>query len=271
MTLRTMTLRMPYRRLAAGALACVLAPAIASAQPTQGACAAPKDLMRLARPLARTADRLAKHEPLTIVAIGSSSTAGAGASSAAASYPSRLAVELKTRFPTDTIRVINRGVNGEEAGDMLARFGESVIKEKPDLVLWQVGTNSVLRARGVAPVNPLILDGIRQLKEIGADVVMIDLQYAPRVIERPDAGGMVRLISAAAKETNVDLIQRFAVMRFWHDQEHLDFTDFISPDGVHMNDWSYACLAKLIGASIVEAATRNAASAHAALPGRLAP
>jgi len=40
----------------------------------------------------------------------------------AASYPARLEVELRSRFPGVAITVLNRGVNGEEAGDMLARF-----------------------------------------------------------------------------------------------------------------------------------------------------
>src|SRR5215472_6387478 len=78
------------------------------------ACSAPAALMRLTQPLPRLALRLAKHQPVTIVAIGSSSTSGAGASSPAASYPSRLALELRARFPGDSITVINRGVNGEE-------------------------------------------------------------------------------------------------------------------------------------------------------------
>ena len=82
----------------------------------------PSELTRLASPLARTAKHLASGEPLKIVAIGSSSTAGAGASSPAHSYPSRLAVELATLFPKQPITVVNRGVNGEETPDMLARF-----------------------------------------------------------------------------------------------------------------------------------------------------
>ena len=39
--------------------------------------------------------------------------------------------------------------------------------------------------------------------------------------------------------------------------------EFASPDNLHMNDWGYACLAKQISAAIVEAATRNVASASA--------
>ena len=38
---------------------------------------------------------------------------------------------------------------------------------------------------------------------------------------------------------------------------------FVSPDRLHMNDWSYACWAKLLGAAIAEAATRPIASAAA--------
>src|SRR5579862_876765 len=71
-------------------------------------CSAPTEFSHFDRPLIRTARRLAGGEPLTIVAIGSSSTAGAGASSPDASYPSRLAVELKQRFPLQDITVLNQ-------------------------------------------------------------------------------------------------------------------------------------------------------------------
>ena len=35
---------------------------------------------------------------------------------------------------------------------MLARLPEQVIQENPDLVLWQLGTNAVLRDRPLDPV-----------------------------------------------------------------------------------------------------------------------
>jgi acyl-CoA thioesterase I len=250
------------RGLSAAFIACGLTPAVAAELP-QRACKAPNELVRLTQPLARTAQRLAHSEPLTIVAIGSSSTAGAGASSKAMSYPSRLQAELQAQFPHSFIKVINHGINGEEARDMLARFGDDVIAEKPDLVLWQVGSNSVLRDRPVAPTTPLVLDGVRRLKAIGADVVIIDPQFAPKLIAKSDARAMVDLISETAKAADVDLVQRFSIMRYWHDDEHMAFSDFLSPDDLHMNDWSYGCLAKLISASITEAATRGVTSAQA--------
>ena len=229
-------------------------------------CGAPAEFTRLNYPLRHAARRLARGEPLTIVAIGSSSTAGAGASSAAASYPSRLAVELKQRFPGHDIVVFNRGVSGEETEQMMARFETGVIAAHPDLVLWQVGTNSVLRDHPLKPHSVLLHEGIAQLKEAGADVVLIDMQFAPRVLVKPETPGMEDQIAVAAKDESVDLFRRFAVMRNWHEVQHIPFDVFVAPDELHMNDWGYACVAKLLAAGIADAATRPIASAavHAA-------
>jgi acyl-CoA thioesterase I len=120
-------------------------PFSAQAEIPAPSCDTPLDLIRLANPLSRLAQKLATHGPITIVAIGSSSTAGAGASSTAKNYPSQLAVELKRLFPTRSFTVLNRGANGEEVDDMLKRFDKDVVVAKPDLVLWQLGTNSVIR------------------------------------------------------------------------------------------------------------------------------
>ena len=235
-------------------------PHAASAQGL-AACDGPSNANRLDQPLRRTAERLKAGQPLTIVAVGSSSTSGAGASFSAASYPSRLEVELKERFPAATIRVLNRGVGGEEVPDMVARFERTVLGEKPDLILWQVGTNSVLRGHSVISTFAHIAEGLRRLKASGADVVLMDPQFAPKVLAKADSEDMVDLITAAAKAENVGLFHRFAVMRHWNKTMKLPFETFLSPDGLHLNDWSYACVAKLLGATIAEAATRQTAVA----------
>jgi lysophospholipase L1-like esterase len=239
------------------------AAALAVAGRSAFACSAPAEFSQLNYPLRHSARRLANGEPLTIVAIGSSSTTGVGASSPAMSYPSRLAVELKQRFPGREITVLNRGVNGQETHEMVARFATDVIAAHPDLVLWQVGTNSVLRDHPLRPHSVLLRDGIAQLKEAGTDVVLIDMQFVPRVIAKPETPGMEDQIALSAKEQSVDLFRRFALMRNWHEVQHIPFETFVSPDELHMNDWSYACVARLLAAAIAEAATRPIASAAA--------
>jgi len=231
-------------------------------------CSAPKELSRLDRPLAHTARLLAAGLPIRIVALGSSSTAGAGATTPDASYPSRLAADLRERFPDHDITVINRGVNGEEASDMLARLDTTVIAEEPDLVIWQLGTNSVLRDKPSEASASLIDKGVARIKAAGADVILVDPQFAPKVISKHKLSRMLELLAFKSKQLNVNLFQRFAMMRDWREQQGIPFKTFVSSDELHMNDWSYACLAKVLSAAIAEAATRPMASAaaHAAPP-----
>jgi acyl-CoA thioesterase I len=242
--------------------AALTGPAAAAAPAdSHAACKVVAGQDRLDYPLARVARHLETDRSIKIVAIGSSSTAGAGASSPDATYPSRLEAELTQHFLWNDITVLNRGANGEEAPDMLARFDTSVVAEKPDLVIWQMGTNSVLRDRPLDPKATVLHEGLARLKAIHADVILIDPQFAPKIIAKPDVEGMVAQIAATAKEQSVDLFRRFALMKRWHQSDHMPFEAFVSPDGVHMNDWSYACLAKWLGAAIVEAATRSTTTA----------
>ena len=227
-------------------------------------CRAAAGLARLDHVLVRTMQRLDAGLPITIVAVGSSSTAGAGASSPSHSYPSRLAVELQQLFPGHPITVLNRGANGEEAFDTLARFERDVLAAKPDLVLWQVGTNSLLRERKLEVFGTAIHEGVARLKASAADVVLIDPQFAPQVLAMPGIGDVNSLIANVAKRDNVNLFRRFAVMQNWREASGIPFATFLTPDDLHMNDWGYGCIARVLAGAIAEAASRPALTARAA-------
>lgn len=251
------------KSLVAATLLAAILPAAAEADTGSPPCRNAAELIRLAGPLSRVAHRVATRAPITIVAIGSSSTAGAGASSPAASYPSRLEVELRGHFRGHTVKVINRGVNGEEIADMVKRFDTAVVAAKPDLVIWQLGTNSIIRDHKLSSHRGLIRAGLKKIRAIGADVVLIDPQYAPQVIAKADAKEMVEFLAVTAKQENVDLFRRFDVMKRWYEVDRLSFDTFVASDGLHLNDWSYACMAKGLGQAIAEAAQRPVQSATA--------
>lgn len=213
-------------------------------------CPLTLDRERLLAPLARTAQRIADRLPVKIVALGSSSTYGVGASTTAASYPSRLAEQLALGLPDQQITVLNRGINGEEATQTLSRLDADVIAERPDLVLWQIGTNALLRKIPLEPNS--LLEGMTRMKKIGADVVLIDPQYAPRFFATRDAERIVSIISAASSAAHVAMFHRFALMRRWHEIDRLPLKTFLSWDGLHLNDWGYACFAKSLGTAILE-------------------
>jgi acyl-CoA thioesterase I len=225
------------------------------------ACTAPSELTRLDYTFKRVSQKIAAGQPIKIVAIGSSSTAGAGASSPALTYPARLEAELRELMPRVSVTVVNRGVNGEESRDMLERFERDVFSESPDMVIWQVGSNSVLRDRPLTDAPVPLNHGLKLLREHGADVVLMNPQYAPKAFTKHDIEGMVHLIAVTAKEKSVNLFQRFAVMRYWQLTEGFPLSTFLSPDELHLNDWSYGCIAKLLAGAIHETATRSTLTA----------
>jgi len=237
----------------------IAAPANASSPP----CRSQQSLIGLGGSLAQVARRIDAGQTVTIVAIGSSSTAGAGATSPAMNYPNRLAVELQQQFPKARFNVINQGVNGEEVADMLRRFDTAVIANKPDLVLWQLGTNSLIRDHAMSDRGASIRMGLFKIRATGADTILIDPQYAPKVIAKPLAPQMVDFIAEISRDENVGLFRRFAVMKHWSEVERLPFDAFVIADGLHMNDWGYGCMAHNLGVAIAETVKRPIVAAKA--------
>ena len=74
--------------------------------------------------------------------------------------------------------------------------------------------------------------------------MLIDPQFAPKVIVKEGVASTVELIATTAKEEDVDLFPRFNLMKHWSEVDHVAFERFVSPDGLHLNDWGYAWMAK---------------------------
>ena len=233
----------------------LIAPTAANAASDSPSCSAPSEMTRLDHAINRTAARISAGRSIRIVALGSSSTAGAGATSPANCYPARLETELRQRLPNADIVVLNRGIGGEVVREMLARLESSVLAEQPDLVLWQVGTNAIVDEEKPSEEGLLVRKGLARLRAEGVDVVLIDPQYVPKVIAKPGATTMVRVLHNAARDEKIGVFRRFAIMGHWRQAMRIPFGQFTSRDGLHMNDWSYGCIAELLASSLVDAAS----------------
>nr|WP_249803277.1 SGNH/GDSL hydrolase family protein [Bradyrhizobium sp. 21] len=185
-----------------------------------------------------------KHGQVKVIAIGSSTTAGEGG---IAPYPQRLLADLRIKFPNVEIEVINRGVGGEDAPLELKRFDHDVFDLRPDLVIWQVGTNSVWQPAGpsFADTTKDIREGVDRLLDAKRiDVILMDLQYVPAVLTpttRKKADAMVEAISQIAHEKGVNVFRRFALMKGWHDVAKIAFDRMVDPGDdtrLHASDWT---------------------------------
>src|SRR5215475_3286767 len=161
-------------------------------------CTVPQEMTQFTVGLPHTAGALGSGKALVIVAIGSSSTRGVGASNPAHTYPALLNEDLQRRWPQLAVTVVNKGVSGEIASQMLSRFEGDVLPYHPQLVIWQTGTNQALRTGDIGGYIDTVREGINRLKAIGTDVVLMDPQFAPRVLARPTHPFIVDSISAMA-------------------------------------------------------------------------
>jgi acyl-CoA thioesterase I len=214
-------------------------------------CRASRELLDVGNPLdiARTA--VADDRELRIVALGSSSTQGYGASNPQFAYPAQLKMKLEAAMPGVTIHVWNKGVGGQDAEEMTARMKTDVKPERAHLVIWQVGTNSAIRRTPLDKFAEKLRAGIDLGQSLGANFLMMNLQYVPAVVALPDEEEYARVMADVAKEKHVGLFNRFAIMRSWYN-DGMPYAQFVTNDGLHLNDFGQKCIGKLLSMAILE-------------------
>jgi lysophospholipase L1-like esterase len=209
--------------------------------------------------LPRVARQLASRLPVRIVAFGSSSTEGVGATSPSATYPARLETELNQALPGEAkhVSVLNRGVGGEDVDDMLARLDRDVLAAKPDLVIWQTGSNDPLRSVPLARFFEETKAGIGKMRAAGLDVMLMEPQWCPKLQETAGADLYREAVRSVGSELAVPVIRRADLMRKWVAENRLSSNQLLSKDGFHMTDGGYALLAREIANEILSAAQQT--------------
>jgi len=213
-------------------------------------------------PLPASRAALRAGRPLTIVAFGSSSTEGAGASTPDHAYPARLEALLRAALPGRTVRVLNRGVGGQDVHEMLARLDADVLAERPQLVVWQAGANAALRGMDPEAFRAALADGLDRLRAMGADVVLMDSQLSPVVLSRPLHRRIVAELRSVAAARSAPVFSRAELMRAWEAAGTPPW-DMLQSDGLHHNDRGYACVAEALASAILRG-LRGAAPVMAA-------
>ena len=120
---------------------------------------------------------LASAEPIQIVALGDSLTAGFGLDPGQ-SFPEQLEVALKARG--HDVTVANAGVSGDTASDGLARLEWSVPAEA-DIVIVELGANDTLRGIDPAVTRRALSDILAKLTGRGQAVLLAGMLAPPNL------------------------------------------------------------------------------------------
>src|SRR5262245_24682060 len=236
------------------------APAMADPAP-------PKASPRLGLQLPRLGRALRETGTANVLAIGSSSTAGVGASSPSRTYTARLEADLETALTGTDFDVIGHGLSGEVAQGAADRMKREVEDVKPDLVIWQVGTNDALRHVAIEGFRNCLKKTLAWLKEQQVDVVLVNPQYGDQLTKDSFYEQVVNAVGEVAREGDVLLVDRFQFMRKLQRERGDRF--YLSTDNLHMNDEGYGALAEQLATTIITAlpqATHNTASVRQSSP-----
>lgn len=231
---------------------CIALAVPAAALAFESPCTLPDKLLTAREKLPRIAAKIARGEPIKIVALGSSSTAGVGASSPAKTYPARLEVELQRLIPRSHIAIVNKGIGGDDSEQMMLRFKRDVLDEHPDLLIWQTGTNAALKRNNVDAFSKDLQLGLKKLRAAHIDVMFMTPQQSPRFDEAPNHQAFTDRIEQAAKRSGAPVIRRYDYMKYWKASGQMTTAEMINDDGLHMTDLAYDCLARSAAQQIAQ-------------------
>ena len=213
------------------------------------------------RPLRGIRKALSTQRNVKVLAIGSSSTEGVGASKPSATYIAKLETSLEGAFKGMDFDVVGRGKGGEVAQGAADRMKREVEEVKPDLVVWQVGTNDALRHVDLERFKSCLRTTLAWLAQNKFDVILVDPQYGNQLVKDSYYEKVVAAIAEVASEARVLLVDRFETMR---ELQRERGNIYLSSDNLHLNDTGHRCMAEQLARSIVAGLLQ--ADAEADLP-----
>lgn len=215
-------------------------------------CALPNYLLLGDAPLQRLSVAVAKNKQIEIAVLGTTSSSLPGADGAANAYPARLEAALKRRLPSLKVRVVNYSKPRQPAGEMAESIAKLPLDQKPNLVIWQTGTFEALRGSDPEMFRSHVADGVEKLQTGGTDVILLNMQYSPRTESIIALGPYVDSMRWVAREREVPLFDRLAIMRYWHDTGAINL--YAATKDLAIAKRVHDCIGRALAAMIIDAA-----------------
>jgi hypothetical protein len=239
----------------AWALFAAIAVAFPAAADDGKTCVPPAYLLTTEASLKTVAAALKETRKLDVLVTGSRSSTILSAEGSA--YPGRLQTLLRDKLPGVTVNVAVELRPKRTAADVVAGFGPLLAERKPSLVIWQTGTFDAIRSVDPDEFRDALGKGVDTIKEAGADVVLVNLQYSPRTETMINPAPYLDAMRVVAQEREVPLFDRFAMMRHWNETGEFDL--FSPAPGIDLAMRVHNCLARAMMTFVIDAAHINPA------------
>lgn len=212
-------------------------------------CGAPTEWLQ-SPPLRAVATGLSTGR-LSILAVGTASITGAGASSPAAAWPARLEALLRERRPDLQLRFEVRGTRGSTATDQWREIQDALrTGAPPDLVVWQAGTTEALRSLPMDDMAATLGEGLARLHARGIDTIVMGIQFSRFVRANVDVDPYRDALRVVAAANHAGFFSRYDIMRAWADAGTVDVERAARERRTAEIDKLNDCLARALAAFI---------------------
>lgn len=209
-------------------------------------CSVPQSEVARPAPLNHTALRIETNKKVRVLAIGSSAT---WTGNRAGSYPSRLEKLLENVWKGVDVEVVNRGVSGEIAAVSARRLINEAAILKPNLVLWQLGTNDAVARVPLVEFETTVRATVRMLQKNKIDVVLVGLQYTPKFARDEHWFAVRAALDRIAADENLLYVRRDKAMEFLAQTKVA--AEIAGDDEFSLTDLGFPCMAEHIAQAMV--------------------
>ena len=216
------------------------------------ACSVPDGLAFGGFSLPRSKSQVMADKPLVVLAIGGASMGGLAAGGRAYSVPMRLETRLQEALPGHDIAVASRAIEGgaHEVADQMAA---SIRGTGASLVIWETGSRAAVAGDDPEMFGTSLESGIDAAQHAKADIILMDLQYAPSIARVMNLTRYIDVIRGAAEMEGIPLLHRFDLMHAWSDSGELDLDAENAAERVKVARKLYDCLAVTLATGIAGA------------------
>ena len=160
---------------------------------------------------------------------------------------------LEESLDSEKFNLIGKGISGDKVSDLLVRYEDDVLVQNPDIVFIYIGINDVWHSYDVGKGSDIDFyeKGLRKIitdiKKRGAKIILCtptvigervtfeDELEVKRDQELDAFAGVVRNLSS---EFNTELLDLRTIFKNYivENNQNNDYQDFLTDDGVHLND-----------------------------------
>ena len=222
----------------------------ARASPSDG-CPVPGYLLFGDSLLEHVSTAVSQGRTLKIVVLGTTSSTLPGAENTRDAYPVRLAESLQHMVANVKVEVATYAKPRQTAEKMVKILDQILLDEKPILVIWQTGTSDAIQGVDSREFLTSVTDGVEKLQSRGVDVILVNMQYSPRTELMLATEAYAENMRWVARERQVPLFDRLAIMRNWNDTGAIDL--YAATKDIAIAKRLHNCIGRALASLIIDA------------------